>query len=333
MKKRILIITTGGTIASIETPHGLIPALSSEELLSYLPDIGGQYSLTTKSILNLDSTDIEPEHWITMAEAVREHYDDYDGFVIIHGTDTMAYSAAALSYLIQNSSKPIVLTGAQKPIGMEITDAKSNLRDSIIYAADLNSYGVQVVFDGKVIAGTRAKKTKSLSYAAFSSINYPHLAVINDGRIVRFINETKPDEPVAFYNKLNKKIFLLKLTPGISPDLIEAIFRLNDCVIIESFGVGGLPASLEDKLFEQLDKYNPSEKVLVMTTQVTYEGSNLSTYEVGRRLKSRFRIPEARDMTLEVVITKMMWILSDPTLSWDEISEKFYSPVQADTLY
>ena len=115
--------------------------------------------------------------------------------------------------------------------------------------------------------------------------------------------------------------------------MIEAIFRLNDCVIIESFGVGGLPASLEDKLFEQLDKYNPSEKVLVMTTQVTYEGSNLSTYEVGRRLKSRFRILEARDMTLEVVITKMMWILSDPTLSWDEISEKFYSPVQADTLY
>ena len=103
MKKKILIITTGGTIASIETPHGLIPALSSKELLSYLPDIGGQYSLTTKSILNLDSTDIEPEHWIAMAEAVREHYDDYDGFVIIHGTDTMAYSAAALAYLIQNS--------------------------------------------------------------------------------------------------------------------------------------------------------------------------------------------------------------------------------------
>ena len=130
MKKRILIITTGGTIASIETPHGLIPALSSEELLSYLPDIGGQYSLTTKSILNLDSTDIEPEHWITMAEAVREHYDDYDGFVIIHGTDTMAYSAAALSYLIQNSSKPIVLTGAQKPIGMEIDRKSTRLNSS-----------------------------------------------------------------------------------------------------------------------------------------------------------------------------------------------------------
>ena len=146
--KKILIITTGGTIASIETPHGLIPALTSDELLSFLPEIGNDISLTTKSILNLDSTDITPQHWLTMAAAVREAYDDYDGFVICHGTDTMAYTAAALSYLIQNSAKPVVITGAQKPIGMEITDAKANLRDSIIYAADEGSHDIQIVFDG-----------------------------------------------------------------------------------------------------------------------------------------------------------------------------------------
>ncbi len=333
MKKKILIITTGGTIASIETEHGLIPALTSEELLSYLHGIDDEFNLTTMSILNLDSTNIEPEHWIMMAETIRENYYDYDGFVIIHGTDTMAFTAAALSYLIQNSSKPIVLTGAQKPIGMEITDAKANLRDSIIYASDIGSYGVQIVFDGKVIAGTRAKKTKSLSYAASSSINYPYLALINDGRIVRFLPEAKVDEPVTFYNKLNKKIVLLKLTPGFSPALIGEIFRLYDCVIIESFGVGGIPMSLESELFTQLDKYKPSEKVLVMTTQVTYEGSNIGTYEVGRRLKNRFRILEARDMTLEAVFTKMMWILSEADLSWESICDKFYSPVHSDTLY
>lgn len=331
--KKILIITTGGTIASIETPHGLIPALTSDELLSFLPEIGNDISLTTKSILNLDSTDITPQHWLTMAAAVREAYDDYDGFVICHGTDTMAYTAAALSYLIQNSAKPVVITGAQKPIGMEITDAKANLRDSIIYAADDGSHGVQIVFDGKVIVGTRAKKTKTLSYAAFSSINFPFLAVINDGRIIRYLTAEKPQEPVIFYDILDPRVFLLKLTPGVSPVLLDEIFKLYDCIIIESFGVGGIPESLEGELFAQLSKYRPEEKVLVMTTQVTYEGSSVETYEVGRRLHQNFKILEARDMTLEAVLTKMMWIMAEPDLTWDDIRSRFYTKIQSDTLY
>lgn len=331
--KKILIITTGGTIASIETPHGLIPALTSDELLSFLPEIGNDISLTTKSILNLDSTDITPQHWLTMAAAVREAYNDYDGFVICHGTDTMAYTAAALSYLIQNSAKPVVITGAQKPIGMEITDAKANLRDSIIYAADDGSHGVQIVFDGKVIVGTRAKKTKTLSYAAFSSINFPFLAVINDGRIIRYLPAEKPQGSVLFYDRLDPRVFLLKLTPGVSPVLLDEIFKLYDCIIIESFGVGGIPESLEGELFAQLSKYRPEEKVLVMTTQVTYEGSSVETYEVGRRLHQNFKILEARDMTLEAVLTKMMWIMAEPDLTWDDIRSRFYTKIQSDTLY
>ena len=150
-------MTTGGTIASVMTLSGLIPALSSEQLLSYLPEIGEDFQLTTRALYSLDSTDVTPEHWLTIAEEIRKNYDDFDGFVICHGTDTMAYTAAALSYLVQDSPKPIVLTGAQKPIGFEITDAKANLRDSIIYAADAESCGVQIVFDGEVILGTRAK--------------------------------------------------------------------------------------------------------------------------------------------------------------------------------
>lgn len=331
--KKILIITTGGTIASIETPHGLIPALTSDELLSFLPEIGNDISLTTKSILNLDSTDITPQHWLMMAASIREAYDDYDGFVICHGTDTMAYTAAALSYLIQNSAKPVVITGAQKPIGMEITDAKANLRDSIIYAADEGSHGIQIVFDGKVIVGTRAKKTKTLSYAAFSSINFPFLAVINDGRIIRYLPAEKPQKPAVFYDRLDSRVFLLKLTPGVSPALLDEIFKLYDCIIIESFGVGGIPESLEGELFAQLSKYRPEEKVLVMTTQVTYEGSSVETYEVGRRLHQNFKILEARDMTLEAVLTKMMWIMADPDLTWEDIRSRFYTKIQSDTLY
>lgn len=333
MTKNLLILTTGGTIASVKTPHGLIPALTSEELLSFLPEIGGDFRLTTKTVCNLDSTDITPDHWLILARAIKEEYENYDGFVICHGTDTLAYTAAALSYLIQHSPRPIVLTGAQKPIGLEITDAKANLRDSILYAADPKSCGVQVVFDGKVILGTRAKKTKTLSYAAFSSINFPYLATIHDGRIIRYLPADKEEGPVVFYDRLNPKVFLLKLTPGISPALLSDIFRLYDCIIIESFGVGGIPDSLEKELFSALNKYAPEEKVLVMTTQVTYEGSNVETYEVGRRLRESFSILEAKDMTLEAVLTKMMWIMAEKNLTWPDICQKFYTRVNSDTLY
>ena len=332
MTKKLLILTTGGTIASVETPHGLIPALTSEELLSYLPEIGNDFVLTTKAVCNLDSTDMTPDHWLLLARTIRKEYEQYDGFVICHGTDTLAYTAAALSYLIQNSPKPIVLTGAQKPIGQEITDAKANLRDSILYAADSLSCGVQIVFDRKVIAGTRAKKTKTLSYAAFSSINFPILATIHDGRIIRYLPPEKTDGQAVFCDKLNPRVFLLKLTPGISPMLLSDIFRLYDCIIIESFGVGGIPDSLEKELFAQLRKYAPEEKVLVMTTQVTYEGSNIGTYEVGRRLRESFQILEARDMTLEAVLTKMMWVLSEENLTWQDICRRFYSRNDSATL-
>lgn len=331
--KKLLILTTGGTIASVKTPHGLIPALSSEELLSFLPEIGNDFKLTTKAICNLDSTNITPDHWLMMTEAVRKEYNLYDGFVIAHGTDTLAYTAAALSYLIQDSPKPIVLTGAQKPIGSEITDAKANLRDSILYAADSDSCGVSIVFDGKVIQGTRAKKTKTKSFAAFDSINYPYLAQIHDGRIIRYVKENKSLKKVKFFKKLNQKVFLLKLTPGISPHLLEKIFDYYDCIIIESFGSGGIPQSLEEKLFSLMQQYPPEEKIVIMTTQVTYEGSNVGVYEVGRKLHSQFKILEAKDMTLEAVITKIMWILAEGTYTFEEIEERFYKCIEADTLY
>jgi len=333
MKKKLLVLTTGGTIASVKTPYGLIPALTSEELISYLPEIGSDIELRTKAVYNLDSTDMAPEQWLGLAEEISRNYELYDGFVICHGTDTMAYTAAALSYLIQNSEKPIVLTGAQKPIGSEITDAKTNLRDSILYAADDLSQGVQIVFDGKVIIGTRAKKTKTLSFAAFSSINYPFLASIHDGRIIRYIEQEPPQEPVTFYDKLNAKVFLWKFTPGVSAELLSEIFRIYDCIIMESFGVGGIPDSLEDALFAELSKYSPEEKVLVMTTQVQYEGSNIETYEVGRKLNERFNVLEARDMTLEAVLTKLMWIMAEKNQSWQDIHRRFYQSVQKDTLY
>jgi len=337
--KHILILTTGGTIASVQSPDGLVPGITSEQLLGYLPQIGADIDIDIKELFHIDSTDMTAGHWLKIVEAVKKNYDDYDGFVICHGTDTMANTAAVLSYMIQNSRKPIVLTGAQKPIGFEITDAKSNLQDSILYAADSASRGVQIVFAGNVIAGTRAKKVRSTSFSAFTSINLPIIAAISNGRIIRFLNDPAfvnapdaTDQRVVFYDSINTNVFLLKLTPSMSPELIPEIFRLYDGIVIESFGAGGIPASIKQTLFNELSKFKPEEKVLAMTTQVTYEGSHLESYEVGRRLTGSFEILEGRDMTLEAIVAKLMWILADRGQSWEGLQKRFYEPIAKDML-
>ena len=330
--KKVLIITTGGTIASEKTPHGLIPSLSSEQMLSFLPDVDRNCTLDTKAVCSIDSTDMTPEIWMMIADALKENYDDYDGFVVLHGTDTMSYTAAALSYLIQNSPKPIVLTGAQRPIGSEITDAKTNMRDSIMYAADPYSSGVVVIFDGQIIAGTRARKNRTYSFSAFSSINYPELGSIQDGKIIRYINNKYIGDPV-FAEKLDNKVFHLKLSPGMSPVILEPIISSHEAIIVESFGVGGMPQYLVDDFISLLSEYEANEKIVVLTTQVTYEGSNIDVYEVGQRIKEHVPVLEARDMTHEAVLTKLMWILGmDPRPSFERIRELFYKQINYDTM-
>ena len=154
--KHILLIATGGTIASKYTENGLAPQISAEEIISYVPAAKEFCTIDTEAPFSLDSTNVERSHWLTLAKLIEKKYEYYDGFVICHGTDTMAYTAAALSYLIQNNRKPIVITGAQKPIDLAITDARSNLLDSLRFASHDRAHGVSIVFGGQVIAGTRA---------------------------------------------------------------------------------------------------------------------------------------------------------------------------------
>ncbi len=171
--KRILMLGTGGTIACKRTENGLKPVITSEEILSYVPDSRTYCQIDTIQILNIDSTNIQPSHWLTIASAIEAHYDRYDGFVITHGTDTMAYTAAALSYLIQHSRKPIVITGSQRPIDMENTDARTNLADSLRFASDPRAHDVNIVFDGKVIAGTRGKRSAPKAIMHFPASTSP----------------------------------------------------------------------------------------------------------------------------------------------------------------
>lgn len=330
-KKKILLLATGGTIASKKSENGLKPQITPEELLEYIPQVKEFCEVSAIQLLNLDSSNMEPEHWKKIVHAIREYYDAYDGFVITHGTDTMAYTAAALSYMIQNSTKPIVITGAQKPIDLEITDAKSNLIDSFLYAADEKSQGVQIVFDGKVIAGTRAKKVRSKSYNAFSSIDFPSLAVIQDGNIMRYLPMLPYEDEVRFYEELDENIFLMKLIPGIRPRVLQSIFENYDCIIVESFGVGGIPKSIADEFYRLCRQY--PDKLVVMATQVAHEGSDMTVYEVGHDMKKYCRFLESYDMTLESVIAKTMWMLGNFDLHSIDVEDIFYRSINYDVIF
>ena len=239
--KRILLIATGGTIASTEDGNGLSPALTGEELAQSVPEISGLCELDVMQPMNIDSTNMRPSDWMRIRDVIVEGYADHDGFVVLHGTDTMSYTAAALSYLIQDSPKPIVLTGSQKPMGNPFTDAKLNLYQSLLYAVDEHSHDVSIVFGGVAIAGTRARKQRTMSANAFTSVNFPPLAYIRNDRIVRAGAwgsgvPARADEPTpsteadagnisapAHFDHIDERVAVLKLTPGLNPELFAAL--------------------------------------------------------------------------------------------------------------
>ena len=338
--KRILLIATGGTIASLEDGNGLTPGLTGEQLAQAVPQIDGLCELNIQQVMNIDSTNMRPADWLRIAAAIREGYDDHDGFVVLHGTDTMSYTAAALSYLVQDSPKPIVLTGSQQPMGSPFTDAKLNLYQSLLYAADSRSRDVSIVFGGKVIAGTRARKQRTMSFNAFSSVNFPSLAYIRNDRI---IGGSATGHPVntsgavgarpAFYTALNDRVCVLKLTPGLTAGIFNLLKPDYDGIILETFGIGGVPEQgadgqpFQQAIFDWVD----SGRTVVMTTQVPEEGMDLGVYEVGRAYAEHPGILKGGDMTTEALVAKTMWALGqskDPA----EVQRLFYRPINHDRL-
>ena len=333
-RKRILIIYTGGTIGMMKTRHGYAPQKEKfHQLLDAIPELKAEgmpeWEVVDMDPL-LDSSNITVKEWNTIGTMIAGNYDRFDGFVILHGTDTMAYTAAALSYLIQDCEKPIVLTGSQKPIDMEITDAKTNLLDSFIYAASDNATGVVIVFNGKVILGTRARKVRTKSFDAFESINFPVLARIRDGRLFEYI--FFPKKETLFCDRISTRVGLIKLVPGLDAEVISFYFNRYDAISLESYGVGGIPSGEYYKLHSEIKKWTDKNKILIMTTQVPNEGSNMEVYKVGYGSKKEYNMLESYDMTLESCYAKMAWILgrtNDPA----EIHKLFYKTVSKDILY
>ena len=325
--KRILFIGTGGTIASEDTGEGLAPKLSADQLLSCIPRVRELCDVECIELMRLESTNITPADWLKIAQCIESHYDAYDGFVVSHGTDTMAYTAAALSYLVQRSKKPVVLTGAQYPIGMDVTDSRKNLMDAFTYACDERACGVSIVFDGHVILGTRAKKVRSMSFAAFESINHPDLAAIRNGHVVHFTTLGYRGR-AKFSHALNPSIGLIKLIPGCDAGMLSYALDRYDAVIIESFGAGGLPEDQDNSFRATVQHGIENGKLIVIATQVQNEGSNLAINHVGHALKQQ-GIIETYDMTTEAAVAKLMWIMSE-THDPNRVHERFYISISND---
>lgn len=330
--KKVLLIATGGTIASVQTESGLSPKTPPDEFLKYIPEAKEIAEIDVLQVLNIDSTNIEPEHWIMIKDVIEKNYDLYDGFVVTHGTDTLAYTASALSYLIQDSDKVIAITGSQKPIVDSITDGKKNLIDAIRFSIREKARGVYVVFDGKAILGTRAKKIRSKSYSAFDSINYPVAAFIDGDRILQYVDDISVDLVPKFYNNINPRVFLLKLIPGLEPEILDYIADRYDGIIIESYGVGGLPFNDTRNFKSALERLTKKGKIVVIATQVMLEGSDAATYEVGFDVMNKYNVLQAYDMTVESAVVKLMWILG-LTKDFEDVKTLFYKGINKDIIY
>lgn len=342
--KRVLVIATGGTIASAEEGSGLVPALTGEQLVAFVPEVAQVCHVEVAQVMNVDSTNMRPEGWLTIAGEVRRSYDDFDGFVVLHGTDTLAYTAAGLSYLVQGRPKPIVLTGSQLPMGDPETDGKRNLFDAVRVACDDAAAGVMVAFGGKVISGTVARKVRTRSFEAFDSLNALDLGRVRDGRVTwadgvcermcgaarACAAEEVGGAPSAarFYDALNPRVAVLKLTPSMDALVVDALRPACDALVVEAFGLGGIPEY--DGITETLLAWVDAGKTLVMTTQCPYEGADLSVYEVGRAFCDRPGVLMGGSATTEALLAKTMWALAqaadpDGIVDREKLAELFAS--------
>jgi L-asparaginase len=324
--KKILLLATGGTIASVEGNEGLVPGLSAEELLHFLPESSQDIKIDCKILMNIDSTNLQPEHWVKIANAVHTHYHNYDGFVITHGTDTLAYTSAALSYMLQGLGKPVVLTGSQVPISFKKTDAKKNVADALQFACE-DIGGVYIVFDGRVILGTRAVKMRTKSYDAFESINHPYVAFVNKKEIKYHWKPSDTTKTISLNTNLCTDVFLMKLYPGMKPEIFDCLKSLYKGIIIESFGNGGLPFEGRN-LLSKIGELIEMGIAVVITTQCLEEGEDLLLYEVGRKV-AQHQVILSGDMNTEAIVAKLMWALGQ-TDSLKQVKEIIETPLVGD---
>ena len=321
-KSSILLIYTGGTIGMKEDPS--IQALrpfNFSQILEEVPELG-KFACRIDSYTFdplIDSSDVEPSLWVALAGLIEEKYDEYDGFVILHGTDTMAYSASALSFMIEGLTKPVIFTGSQLPIGTPRTDGKENLISSVEIAAAKDSEGhalvpeVCICFDNVLIRGNRATKINSDNFRAFRSENLPPLA--EAGIDIRYnssliIKPSAWDKRPVFHKEMDTRVSILKIHPGITPMVVRNILcgEGTRAVILETYGAGNAPS--KDWFLSIVREASASGKILLNITQCSAGRVNMDIYATGKSLKEAGVI-NGHDSTTESALGKLFFLLGE----------------------
>lgn len=304
--KKILMITTGGTIACIQSDNGLVPKMSSCDIINLMPELKDICTIDTIEIMNIDSSNLSPHHWIIMLDTIEKNYNDYDGFVITHGTDTMAYSSSMLACAIKNLAKPIVFTGSQLPIKAEGTDACRNVYDAFLAACSDNC-GVFLAFNGLIHKGDCTKKVYSENFTGFLSINQETAGTSDNGKIIWNTLNKKPESKVVFYKDISEKVFVLKMIPSLKPEIIDVLVNIGyRAVIIEGCGAGGVPTEeCENNFIPAIQKAIENGAVIVCATQCLYDGVHLDKYPMGI-IAERYGAISCKNMTIEKTLAKLM---------------------------
>jgi len=318
-KSKVILIYTGGTFGMAHDRHGVLVPFDFALILEHLPTLRNlSLELTVISFNNpIDSSNISPEHWQTIAKIIFENYEANDGFVVLHGTDTMAFTASALSFMLSGLTKPVILTGAQLPISEPRSDARENLITSLeIAAAKTNGKAVVpevcIYFGDELIRGNRSKKTESMHFDAFQSENYPPLA--KAGVKIEYnesaIHQSRSNETLLLLDKLDTSLAILKLFPGITEATVKAVINIAGlkAIVLETYGSGNAPTTkwfidlLKEAISKGLIVLNISQCPGGMVVQGKYETSKV-LQEIG--------VLSGGDMTTEAALTKLMVLLGE----------------------